>query len=176
MSVCLCVNVSMYVCACVSMYVRIYVSMYQTLLHPVMGRAVYAVKPCQPYSERACRDAATALGLQLGSADFPFKGSYGKGVTGCYAYKYTAHAGQAYYSTGGTVEDAQKALSLPMYRPANHDCVPGDQKQNCCAGVPCSLTRTLARLCIHEFGLPHARRLLCMQMCSNYRCSYTYSR
>ena len=90
-----------------------------------MRRPVYAVKSCKPYSERACRDAATALGLQLGSAGFSFKGSYGD-QKGCYAYSSGEFAGQAYYSTGGTVEDIQKALPVGMYRPANHDCSPGD--------------------------------------------------
>ena len=84
------------------------------------------MKSCEPYSERACRDAATALGLQLGSKTFSFKGAYGHVAGGCYAYSSGENAGQAYYSIGATVEDMQAALPTGLYRPANHDCSPGD--------------------------------------------------
>ena len=123
----LCVYACIYVCIYVCMRLCLRPRMYQTLLDafPSLGLPVYAVISCEPYSEPACRDAATALGLQLGSAGFSFKGSYAD-VKGCYAYSSGKHAGQAFYSTGGTVEEMQAALPTNSYRPANYDCSPGD--------------------------------------------------
>ena len=75
---------------------------------------------CQPYSEQACRHAATALGLQLGSTASPFAGKFTQ--KGCYAYSSGKYAGQAYYGTGGTAEDMQKEVASNAYRPNNYDC------------------------------------------------------
>ena len=79
----------------------------------------YAEK-CQPYSEQACRDAAKALGLQLGSTSHAFTGKYEQ--KGCYAYSAGKYAGKAYYGTGGSVEDMQKEGASNTYRPNNYDC------------------------------------------------------
>lgn len=81
---------------------------------------------CEPFSEDACRLAATFDGLELGGAGYDFVGAYG--TKGCYGYKKSSsstYAGTAYFSTGGT--DAQKGATLdyPKYRPAGHDCVGG---------------------------------------------------
>ena len=76
---------------------------------------------CQPYSEQACRDAATALRLQLGTSNKAFVTSYrtrdGE-IRGCFVTK----SGVAFYSSGGTERDMQQALPNGMYRPTGYDC------------------------------------------------------
>ena len=89
--------------------------------------------PCDPYSEEACRVAATAAGLTLGStggdgSDFVVD----EAINGCYAFSGGANAGEAYFSSGGTEEEMQQAIAdSDMYRPSNYDCsnygyVPGE--------------------------------------------------
>merc|ERR1711970_222751 len=63
---------------------------------------------CVPYSEQACRDAATKMGLGTLFV-YPLSGA-GFGYHGCYYFKSGAncgvYCGRAFYGTGGT--DAQK--------------------------------------------------------------------
>ena len=60
----------------------------ETSLNPFGGG-----NECVPYSAEACRQAAVAAGLELGSAKHAFEGRYG--TKGCYAYssgKWKGHA------------------------------------------------------------------------------------
>ena len=76
---------------------------------------------CIPYSEQACRDAAAAEGLSVGSSGF--SGNFAH--KGCYAYTDGKHEGKAFYGTGGTVAHMQKQLPANRYRPKNYDCAAG---------------------------------------------------
>ena len=76
---------------------------------------------CIPYSEQACRDAAAALGLSVGSSGF--SGNFAH--KGCYAYSDGKHKGKAFYGTGGTKAHMQKQLPADRYRPINYDCAAG---------------------------------------------------
>ena len=81
--------------------------------------------PCEPYSEQACRDSATAQGLELGGGGHPFKRSTYQ-VKGCFAYSSGEYAGMAFFGSGGTISKMQTALySDGQYRPKNYDCKSG---------------------------------------------------
>ena len=81
---------------------------------------------CEPYSEQACRDAATALGLKLGGGGFDFSFKIDNyPIQGCYAYFSGSgqYADTAYYSAGGSVESMKTVLTDNLrYRPQNYDC------------------------------------------------------
>ena len=89
---------------------------------------------CSPYSMQACKDAAMALKLQLGSTAYPFSGPYH--IKGCYAYSSGQYAGQVYYSPGGKIED-MRGTTLPseVYRPKNYDCALGNHNAYVCVRV-----------------------------------------
>ncbi|KAK3232874.1 hypothetical protein CYMTET_56798 [Cymbomonas tetramitiformis] len=83
--------------------------------------------PCVPYSEAACRNAATALGLSIGGGGQAFTGlSFGHGgdyTSGCYAYHSGTYEGMAFFGTGGDEAERSAAISNEnKYRPAGHDC------------------------------------------------------
>ena len=114
--------VSMRVCAYTRMRVFIFMFHFTLSYTHVLHLRITYTETCQPYSEQACRDAATVLGLQVGSTGSSFASDYP--TKGCYAEISGEHAGQAYYGTGGSVEDMQKELTAPgnKYRPRNYDC------------------------------------------------------
>ena len=93
---------------------------------PALAVSAAAPKTCLPYSEQACRAAALALGLSLGSTTYPFLGSIA--TKGCYAYRSGTQAGQAYYSTGGTEAEMKADVTGDQFRPRNYDCVDGGCK------------------------------------------------
>ena len=81
---------------------------------------------CDPYTEKACRDAANSLGLVIGGAGYTFAGDYA--TNGFYAYSSGPYNGRVYYGTGGKVAQ-MKALPGPYnkvigakYRPVGYDC------------------------------------------------------
>ena len=81
---------------------------------------------CEPYTIKACRDAALSSGLKLGSASNAFVGDEENDyflTRGCHAYSSGGSKGVAYYGTGGTT-DEMKSLLLPEgdYRPVGYDC------------------------------------------------------
>ena len=75
---------------------------------------------CVPYSEKACRDAANSLGLDLGDNEYDFAGNYS--TKGCYAYNNGKYEGSAYYGYGGTTEQMETSLEDPKFRPDKYDC------------------------------------------------------
>lgn len=75
---------------------------------------------CDPYTEEACRDASTSLGLSLGGSGYAFAGNWP--TKGCYAYSSTTFIGNAYYSTGGTMDQMKTVLVGSKYRPVGYDC------------------------------------------------------
>ena len=76
---------------------------------------------CIPYSQQACEEAVKNLGLQRGSASFPFVGDYK--VKGCYAYNDGSYANIAWYGTGGSIEEISKPyISTGVFRPFGYDC------------------------------------------------------
>ena len=77
---------------------------------------------CVPYSQQACSDAVTNLGLLKGGGGHNFVGDFI--IKGCYAHKSGRYANIVYYGTGGSAEDIQIQLpaSLPEYRPVGYDC------------------------------------------------------
>ena len=75
---------------------------------------------CVPYSQQACQDAGTRLGLKLGGGGYAFAGAYS--TKGCYAYKGGAYDGTVFYGTGGTEEQTKTSISAPKYRPEGYDC------------------------------------------------------
>ena len=72
---------------------------------------------CDPYSEKACRDAADSLGLTFAAA-----GNY-KWTKGCYTYSSGTYEGKVYYGTGGTMDQMKSLLSGSTYRPTGYDCI-----------------------------------------------------
>ena len=70
---------------------------------------------CDPYTEKACRDAANSLGLDWGNAA-------DHAVKGCYAYSDGGHKGQVYYGTGGTIDQMKTLPGVNKYRPVGYDC------------------------------------------------------
>ena len=80
-----------------------------------------------PYSEQACRDAAVALGLNLGYSLSRCNFRFAYLIKGCYAYRSGRYAGWAFYGTGGTEEEMkQEPEFASQYRPENHDCAAGN--------------------------------------------------
>ena len=73
---------------------------------------------CEPYTERACRDAANYNKLIIGSG---FAGKF-YGNYGCYAYSSGKYNGRVYYGTGGTLSQKKSLLGGNKYRPVGHDC------------------------------------------------------
>jgi hypothetical protein len=72
---------------------------------------------CAPYSAEACKQAATAAGLELGGEGFSFHGSFK--TKGCYSYRSGKYEGHAYYGLGAG--DTQGELSGAKYRPVGFD-------------------------------------------------------
>ena len=72
---------------------------------------------CVPYTEDACRAAATEMG-------FDFVDSSDYNTKGCYAYFRTHYdyGGKVYFGTGGSENDKKKTLSGYKFRPSGHDC------------------------------------------------------
>ena len=92
---------------------------------------------CVPYSQQACADAVTNLGLNFGGAGHNFAGNYDK--KGCYSYNSDTSYGKdkiTYYGTGGSGEQIKgsKHLDSTKYRPAGYDCSNG--KLEPCNGKP----------------------------------------
>ena len=83
----------------------------------------YFLDTCVPYSEQACRDTGTRLGLQLGGEGYDFASEFSD--KGCYSYKEGSYAGIVFYGTGGTEEQMKSSLVAPQYRPNGHDCAEG---------------------------------------------------
>ena len=88
------------------------------------------------YSADACRDAANALGLKIGSAsddaENPFEGEYEAFGYGCFSFSasddYPRSVGKVYYTPGGTIEQMQAATSDEygtIFRPSGYDCNTG---------------------------------------------------
>ncbi|KAK3262324.1 hypothetical protein CYMTET_28818 [Cymbomonas tetramitiformis] len=78
---------------------------------------------CEPYSEAACKDAATALQLSLGSGEHAFAADYGSNYPrGCIGFSSGDFEGTAFFSLGGTEAENSADVSDPYYRPANYDC------------------------------------------------------
>ena len=94
---------------------------YLFLIH--MHVCVCFAGTCVAYSEQACRDAATELGLGLGTSSHAFSGPYSH--KGCYAYNSGSNQGKAFFGTGGSEEDMKKKLPENRYRPRNYDCAAG---------------------------------------------------
>ncbi|KAK3289152.1 hypothetical protein CYMTET_3398 [Cymbomonas tetramitiformis] len=78
---------------------------------------------CEPYSEAACKDAATALQLSLGAEDYAFAADFGsKYPRGCVGVSSGTFEGSAFFGLGGTEAENSADVSDPYYRPANYDC------------------------------------------------------
>ena len=75
---------------------------------------------CVPYSEQACLDSVTSLGLEKGGNGYEFSGDYG--TKGCYAYESGTYANMAFYGKGGTEIQMKESLESPNYRPYGYDC------------------------------------------------------
>ena len=75
---------------------------------------------CVPFSQQACKDASSFLGLQLGNEEHKFAGKYS--TKGCYVYQGGTHAGIAFYGVEGTREEMMKNPDYPHYRPLGYDC------------------------------------------------------
>lgn len=80
---------------------------------------------CVPYTEEACKQAATSQGLLLGGGGYEFAGSHG--TKGCYSYSSGAYKGMAFYGTGGSDSQSKAAVSAPKMRVPGADC----GKQTC---------------------------------------------
>ena len=83
---------------------------------------------CVPYSQQACEDAVTNLGLNFGGDGYSFTGDYE--MKGCFTYKSDTKYGKkkiAFYGTGGTDEQIKgsKHLDDNKYRPLGYDCSNG---------------------------------------------------
>ena len=86
--------------------------------------------PCVPYSEKACNDAGSRLGLQLGGGTefagghYPFAKDYYE--KGCHVYTRGPLANMVFFGTGGTQDQMKTNLyriyEKTMYRPGGHDC------------------------------------------------------
>merc|ERR1719482_1788429 len=71
---------------------------------------------------QACRQAALAAGLSLGTNAYAFASSYS--VDGCYSYSSGDYAGTAFFGTGAPAGSHPGAVgSDTQYRPQLHDCV-----------------------------------------------------
>ena len=88
------------------------------------------------YSADACREAAIALGLTIGSASddagYAFEGEYGDAAYGCFSISasddFPSYVGKVYYTPGGTIEQMQAApvdLVGTTFRPPGYDCNTG---------------------------------------------------
>ena len=75
---------------------------------------------CEPYTERACRDAANYNKLIIGGKGSEFAGEYK--TNGCYAYSSGTYNGRVYYGTGGTLSQKKSSLDGNKYRPVGYDC------------------------------------------------------
>ena len=76
---------------------------------------------CIPYSEKACLESITNLGLSQGGNGYSFSGDYA--TKGCYARVSGSNANMAFYGTGGTDDEMKNTLASPQYRPKGYDCV-----------------------------------------------------
>ena len=84
---------------------------------------------CIPYSEQACIDAGSRLGLQLGGGGTDFIGDWE--TKGCYGYENGEYAGLIFYGMGGSDEDMKATPTSPKYRPSGHDCYLGNIGNRC---------------------------------------------
>ena len=75
---------------------------------------------CDPYTEKACIDAANVLGLLPGRKAHPFAGDWW--IKGCYASSGGPYTGYVYYGTGGTIDQMKTVLVGNFYRPMGYDC------------------------------------------------------
>ena len=75
---------------------------------------------CVPYSKKACLDAGKSLGLNLGSAHFPFVGDYSE--VGCFS-KGGSVKGSVFYGTGGSIHEMKQNVSGGKFRPKGYDCL-----------------------------------------------------
>ena len=79
------------------------------------------IADCEAHSEDACRSAVlTGNGLTAGGAGLEFVGDYE--TAGCHCYASGDLEGICYYSTTSAVTQSNSQLSLPLFRPAGHDC------------------------------------------------------
>jgi len=102
----------------------------------------HAETGCTPHTESACREAAIAEGLELGSANYNFVGSWSNRPKGCYVYTSGTHIGQAYFNTGGFGDgtdvlpynsgtETQKQASQNLVRVPNFNCCQKDNANDC---------------------------------------------
>jgi len=80
----------------------------------------YIMEGCIAYSQSACKAAVKKLNLNEGSGSSDFVGDYG--TKGCYYYTSGSYKGQAYYGTGGTLQQMAEGLTGKQDRPAGYDC------------------------------------------------------
>merc|ERR1711962_1721515 len=71
-------------------------------------------KMCQPYTESACRLAASINKYQVGGNGYQFAGDYT--TKGCYVYVNGPFNGRVYYGTGGTLGQKMAPLAGPTSR------------------------------------------------------------
>jgi hypothetical protein len=79
----------------------------------------YFIEPCEPYSQLACSAATLSMSFEMGTNP-NFAGDYE--TKGCYAYLDGVYKGLSFYGTGGTVEQMQKSVKNPKWRPQGYDC------------------------------------------------------
>ena len=71
---------------------------------------------CNPCTTVAtCEDTANFLGLALGTAVYPFAGSYT--IRGCYYYATGQYANTAFFGTGGSISQMRSTLGSDTFRP-----------------------------------------------------------
>ena len=70
---------------------------------------------CDPYTEKACRDAANSLGLTWMHVTRD-------DIKGCYAFSSGYLTGNVYYSSGGTIDQMKTLPGVNKYRPVGYDC------------------------------------------------------
>ena len=69
--------------------------------------------PCMTVA--TCEDTANVLGLSLGTAVYPFAGSYT--IRGCYYYATGQYANTAFFGTGGSISQMRSTLGANTFRP-----------------------------------------------------------
>ena len=77
-------------------------------------------------SREACANWADEHGFQKGYDGADFAGDYG--TKGCYAYQTGSYANQAYFGTGGSIEEMSTHVNNPeshWFRPSGNDCLTG---------------------------------------------------
>ena len=85
------------------------------------SRYYFSIGDCDPYSVKACRDAAKALGKSAGGCGYPFESDFS--IKGCYTYRGGIYGKCVFYGTGGTEDEMKRHLfSTAIFRPSGYDC------------------------------------------------------